>query len=125
MSFGRRCEESCGPLWRCPSVSVEVVLQFSRILGLCQTEHQQHAGLLRIEVTTGDKMQLVVVQLDVANDCPAPGPAAATTATPAFTASCRPSIATLVMFPSPTPATTMPLAPFLTARSMKSRPIFA
>ena len=37
----------------------------------------------------------------------------------------KPSVATRVILPSPTPATTIPLAPFLTARSMKSRPILA
>ena len=84
-------------------------------------ELEQHAGLRRIELQRRDGADLVVVDLDVAADDPF-----ADAARPhdhdalGHRALRRASSAGVVMLPSPTPATTSPLAPLATAASIRS-----
>src|SRR5262245_61917758 len=55
-------------------VTVEVVLNLLRVLGLRQRQLEQHARLGRIELHRRHRPELVVVELDVAPDDAAVGP---------------------------------------------------
>ena len=108
------------------SILVEHLLDPHRIVGLRQRQLQQHARLGRIQLTRGDEALLVVVDFVVAQrDARSARRVLRTTTTPFFAALVSASSAGVVMLPSPTPATTMPLAPFLMAASIRSALMFA